>query len=280
MFFYKRALDLNLPYYHVVKINALEATPLLNKVAYQWYAVGRCYLKRRKHAISKLRKDAERYKEEMSGYTPSPDYLQKLELATAAAKKPRISFAETTEPLSARQQFVDAHRGRVAAEIGLDVSAGQLDLELDRRWNWLGRRERLIYEKQAAEASANYRKAMANYAEPSSILTLDGIDVRERQETSDVTMTSNSHEADPRFVSLRDYLLSQRQALLESEGLATGVPETGTGDATSSVVDPGCLFRIRFFSFRIPDPNFFHPGSASKNLNILTQKIVSKLPKI
>jgi hypothetical protein len=26
-----------------------------------------------------------------------------------------------------------------------------------------------------------------------------------------------------------------------------------------SVVDPGCLSRIRFFS--IPDPNFFHPGS-------------------
>ncbi|MFN9940311.1 MAG: hypothetical protein ACK56I_12640, partial [bacterium] len=170
---------------------------------------------------------------------PSPDYLQKLELAPAAAKKPRLSepaVAKTTEPLSARQQFVDAQRGRVAAELGLDLSAGQLDLELDRRWNWLGRRERLIYEKQAAEASANYRKAMANYAEPSSILTLDGIDVRERQETSsDVTMASNSHEADPRFVSLRDYLLSQRQALLESEGRATRVPETGSGDATSLV---------------------------------------------
>jgi hypothetical protein len=26
-----------------------------------------------------------------------------------------------------------------------------------------------------------------------------------------------------------------------------------------------------------PDPNFFHPGSPSKNLRILTQKIVSKL---
>ncbi len=26
-----------------------------------------------------------------------------------------------------------------------------------------------------------------------------------------------------------------------------------------------------------PDPNFFYPGSASKNLNILIQKIVSKL---
>jgi hypothetical protein len=33
--------------------------------------------------------------------------------------------------------------------------------------------------------------------------------------------------------------------------------------------------RIRIFS--IPDPNFFHPGSASKNLSILTQKTVSKL---
>jgi hypothetical protein len=226
---------LNLPYYHVVNKVAYYGM-LLEDIAIPvpyWH----CYLKRRKHAVSKLRKDAERYKEEMSRYTPSPDYLQKLELATAAAKKPRLSaVAETTEPLSARQQFVDAQRGRVAAEIGLDLSAGQLDLELDRRWNWLGRRERLVYEKQAAEASANYRKAMANYAEPSSILTLDGIDVRERQEkSSDVTLASNSHEADPRFVSLRDYLLSQRQALLESEGLATEVPETGTGDATSLV---------------------------------------------
>jgi len=31
---------------------------------------------------------------------------------------------------------------------------------------------------------------------------------------------------------------------------------------------------------RIPDPIFFHPGSASKNLNILTQKMVSKLQDI
>ncbi len=30
----------------------------------------------------------------------------------------------------------------------------------------------------------------------------------------------------------------------------------------------------------IPDPNFFDPGSASKNLSILTQKIVSKLSEI
>jgi hypothetical protein len=44
----------------------------------------------------------------------------------------------------------------------------------------------------------------------------------------------------------------------------------------SSVGDPWCLSQI-------PDPNFFHPGSeffhsgsASKNLGILTQKIVSK----
>jgi hypothetical protein len=27
----------------------------------------------------------------------------------------------------------------------------------------------------------------------------------------------------------------------------------------------------------IPDPNFFHPGSALKNISILTQKVVSKL---
>ncbi len=30
----------------------------------------------------------------------------------------------------------------------------------------------------------------------------------------------------------------------------------------------------------IPDTNFFHPGSASKNLSILTQNIVSKLSEI
>ncbi len=51
----------------------------------------------------------------------------------------------------------------------------------------------------------------------------------------------------------------------------------------NSVADPGCLSRI-------PDPNFFYPGSriqgkknsgsASKNLSILTQKIVSKLSEI
>jgi hypothetical protein len=41
----------------------------------------------------------------------------------------------------------------------------------------------------------------------------------------------------------------------------------------SSVADPGCLSRIRIFS--IPDPEF-----ASKNLSILTPKIVSKLSEI
>jgi hypothetical protein len=52
-----------------------------------------------------------------------------------------------------------------------------------------------------------------------------------------------------------------------------------------SVVDPKCLSGI-------PDPNFFHPrssvkkipdpgsASASKNLSILAQKIVSKLSEI
>jgi hypothetical protein len=44
-----------------------------------------------------------------------------------------------------------------------------------------------------------------------------------------------------------------------------------------SVSDPGCLSRIRIFS--IPDPNFFHPGSESRNLSIVAQKIVSKLRK-
>ncbi len=31
-------------------------------------------------------------------------------------------------------------------------------------------------------------------------------------------------------------------------------------------------FRIQIFKSRIPDPNFVHSGSASKNLSILTQK--------
>ncbi len=33
-----------------------------------------------------------------------------------------------------------------------------------------------------------------------------------------------------------------------------------------------CLVPVPFFS--VADPNFFHPGSASKNLSILTQEIV------
>jgi hypothetical protein len=40
-----------------------------------------------------------------------------------------------------------------------------------------------------------------------------------------------------------------------------------------SVADPGCLSRIQIFS----NPDH---GSASKNLSILTQKIVSKLSEI
>jgi hypothetical protein len=45
-----------------------------------------------------------------------------------------------------------------------------------------------------------------------------------------------------------------------------------------SVADSGCLSRIRiFFPSRIPDPNFSIEdlGTASKNLSILTQNIVS-----
>ncbi len=54
------------------------------------------------------------------------------------------------------------------------------------------------------------------------------------------------------------------------------------GFLTTSVADPGCLFRI-------PDPNFFHPGiriffipePQSKNLSILTpNKMVSKFSEI
>ncbi len=48
----------------------------------------------------------------------------------------------------------------------------------------------------------------------------------------------------------------------------------------TSVADPGCLSRIRFFS--IPDPHISipDPRSASKNFSILTQKMVSKLEEI
>jgi hypothetical protein len=44
---------------------------------------------------------------------------------------------------------------------------------------------------------------------------------------------------------------------------------------SSSVADPGCLSRIRIFPSRIPGQK--DSGSASKNLSILAQKIVSKL---
>jgi hypothetical protein len=56
--------------------------------------------------------------------------------------------------------------------------------------------------------------------------------------------------------------------------LQTAIPqELNSGIGYCSVAKPGCLSRIRFFS--IPEPNFFHPGSASKNLSILIPKIVS-----
>ncbi len=42
------------------------------------------------------------------------------------------------------------------------------------------------------------------------------------------------------------------------------------------ISDPGS----EFFPCRIPDPNFFNPGSASKNIRIITQKTVSKLSEI
>jgi hypothetical protein len=65
--------------------------------------------------------------------------------------------------------------------------------------------------------------------------------------------------------------------------IVTGRLQNKKSDRVSvSVADPGRLSGIRIFSIpdpgseffpsRIPDPNFFHPGSASKNLSILTQK--------
>ncbi len=56
--------------------------------------------------------------------------------------------------------------------------------------------------------------------------------------------------------------------------------ESGSWSVSScSVPDPGCLSGSRIRLFSIPDPNFFHPGSeffdpgsAQKNLSILTPK--------
>jgi hypothetical protein len=54
------------------------------------------------------------------------------------------------------------------------------------------------------------------------------------------------------------------------------IPYRQQGNVFCSVADPGCLSQIQLFS--IPDPNFFHPGSASKYLSTyFTQKMVSKL---
>ncbi len=47
-----------------------------------------------------------------------------------------------------------------------------------------------------------------------------------------------------------------------------------------SVADPGCSSRIRIFSFPVPNFSIPVPGSASKNVSILTQKIGSKLSEI
>jgi hypothetical protein len=52
---------------------------------------------------------------------------------------------------------------------------------------------------------------------------------------------------------------------------------------SSSVADPGCLSRISDPNFSITDPGSRVkkiPGSASKNLSILTQKMVYKLGNI
>ncbi len=60
-----------------------------------------------------------------------------------------------------------------------------------------------------------------------------------------------------------------RLSVIRIRGLESGsVPKcdgSGTLRATNSVANPGWLSRI-------PDPTFFHPGSSSKNLSILTPK--------
>ncbi len=70
-----------------------------------------------------------------------------------------------------------------------------------------------------------------------------------------------------------------------SDILGSSYQEASSGtplDQRSRRVDEGFRhFRLccRSWMF-VPNPNFFHPGSASKNLSILTQKIVSKLSEI
>ncbi len=59
---------------------------------------------------------------------------------------------------------------------------------------------------------------------------------------------------------------------------AGSLSPSGTG--ISSVADPVCLSGSQIEIFSIPDPNFFHPESASKNLSILTQEIVFDLSEI
>jgi hypothetical protein len=50
-------------------------------------------------------------------------------------------------------------------------------------------------------------------------------------------------------------------------------PELLATASSVTITNLGCLSRI-------PDPYFFHPGSASKNLSILIQKTVSKLSEV
>ena len=106
----------------------------------------------------------ERYREEMKRYTPSPEYIklqQLAEAATAPAKKVRTADAATAAgaPRSAYRLFAQANMPRAVAELAGPHSQGDLELELARRWSRLGARDRLPYEKQAAEEGARHRKA-------------------------------------------------------------------------------------------------------------------------
>jgi hypothetical protein len=63
--------------------------------------------------------------------------------------------------------------------------------------------------------------------------------------------------------------------------------EEHEGEDEVSSIQAYAVLRIRdvcpgsdFFPFRIPDPNLFHPESSSKNISILTQKMISKLKEI
>ena len=101
----------------------------------------------------------EKYREERSRYTPSPEYLREKALAAAAAaastpnKMPKLEPAAPKKPPSAYSLFAQAHREQIRAELG-PLGIVDQSRELGRRWGQLGDPERQAYEQQAGDAQA------------------------------------------------------------------------------------------------------------------------------